>query len=363
MTRRNLHSTPLGRRQAIGLVGAGGLGLFWGFRSDRALLAWPGQVTPASTAAFPKGAIIRTILKDIPPEALATGQTLFHEHLDGEYSRTERQLKLPPPSTADITPIVDEIRTAARDGVVCIVDGGHPDMGVNVEHLRQLSTRTGIHVVASGGYYLERTYPAEILPLSEDQIAEELVREASAKRYGAFGEIGQSPDAADPTPQERKVFRAVGKAHVRTRLPIFTHNAYGTGPMVRRDAGLRQLDLLESVGVNPQHVVVGHCCCLDDPKAEIIKQLAKRETFVGFDRVTLERFVPDAGKVTMILAFLEAGYGDRLLLSSDSRGQFGKTATQFVPKLRAAGVKEEMLHSILVDNPRRFLAFVPKTTA
>jgi predicted metal-dependent phosphotriesterase family hydrolase len=65
--------------------------------------------------------------------------------------------------------------------------------------------------------------------------------------------------------------------------------------------------------------------------------------------------------LTMILAFLEAGYSDRLLLSSDSRAQFGRTATQFVPKLRAAGVKEEMLHGILVDNPRRFLAFVPKT--
>jgi predicted metal-dependent phosphotriesterase family hydrolase len=32
----------------------------------------------------------------------------------------------------------------------------------------------------------------------------------------------------------------------------------------------------------------------------------------------------------------------------------------FLPKLREAGVSEETLHGILVDNPRRFLAFVPK---
>jgi predicted metal-dependent phosphotriesterase family hydrolase len=34
---------------------------------------------------------------------------------------------------------------------------------------------------------------------------------------------------------------------------------------------------------------------------------------------------------------------------------------QFVPKLRFAGVKETTIRKILVDNPRRFLAFVPKS--
>jgi phosphotriesterase-related protein len=88
------------------------------------------------------------------------------------------------------------------------------------------------------------------------------------------------------TSDERKVFRAVAKAHLRTNLPIFTHNAYGTGANVPRDAGLRQLDLFESAGVNPQRVAIGHMCCVDDPKSEIIKQIAKRGAFVGFDRVT-----------------------------------------------------------------------------
>jgi predicted metal-dependent phosphotriesterase family hydrolase len=32
----------------------------------------------------------------------------------------------------------------------------------------------------------------------------------------------------------------------------------------------------------------------------------------------------------------------------------------FVPKLKEVGASEEVLHSIMVDNPRRFLAFVPK---
>jgi hypothetical protein len=35
----------------------------------------------AQDPIFPKGAIIRTILKDYPPEELAGGPTLFHEHM------------------------------------------------------------------------------------------------------------------------------------------------------------------------------------------------------------------------------------------------------------------------------------------
>jgi predicted metal-dependent phosphotriesterase family hydrolase len=32
----------------------------------------------------------------------------------------------------------------------------------------------------------------------------------------------------------------------------------------------------------------------------------------------------------------------------------------FVPKLKAAGATDEVLRGIMQDNPRRFLAFVPK---
>jgi predicted metal-dependent phosphotriesterase family hydrolase len=36
--------------------------------------------------------------------------------------------------------------------------------------------------------------------------------------------------------------------------------------------------------------------------------------------------------------------------------------TTMVPRLRQAGVNEATLHKILVENPRRALAFVPKAT-
>ena len=156
-------------------------------------------------------------------------------------------------------------------------------------------------------------------------------------------------------------------------MPIFTHNAYmgkrQVTPPVPRDAALRQIDVLESVGVQPQRMAIGHVCCLDDPKADIPIQIAKRGAFVGFDRVTLE-ILPDADRVVMVMALVNAGYADHLLLSSDfAVGQalkknggpgLGQTAAVFGPQLLKAGLDETVLRKILVDNPRRFLAHVPK---
>lgn len=368
---KNSRRAPLSRRQAISVLGAGaGCGLLLAATPVSSLFAatWRSTGSAATERSTrksdpaPDGAIIRTLFTDLTPEQLATGKTLFHEHLSAAYSRTELQPVLPPPSSADVGPVIEDVRAAVQQGVTCIVDGGHPDMGRNMEHLRQISRETGVHVVASGGYYRQSTYPLEISGQSEDQIAADLAAEAVAFRYGAFGEIGQMPDETDFTPDERKMFRAVGKAHVLTGLPIFTHTPYGTGPNVPRDIGLRQLDLLESVGVDPQHVTIGHACCLDDPNAEIIKQVAMRGAFVGFDRLTGGR-VEDPQKVETILAFLEAGYGDKLLLSTDLRREFDRTIRVFVPKLLAAGVDEETVQSVLVDNPAQFLAFLPKEAA
>jgi phosphotriesterase-related protein len=226
--------------------------------------------------------------------------------------------------------------------------------------------------VASGGFYMQRNYPSEIAARSADQIADGLVRDARAQRFGAFGEIGQQGGVL--TDDERKVFTAVAKAQARTGLPIFTHNAYSgvriANPPIPMDAALKQLDALEAGGADVAHVAIGHVCCLDDPKVEIAQQLARRGVFVGFDRVGINAIIPDDKRVAMILAFLEAGHVDHVLLSSDfanGRGLkknggpgIGLTVTTFAPMLRKAGVSEATLRHILVDNPRRFLAVVPK---
>ena len=267
----------LNRRQLLALLG--GATALAAIGRSAEVMAGAQSVPPG----LPPGAVIRTILKDLPPQSLS-GSILFHEHLDGVYSRDTRQLELPPPSSADIAPVVADVKQAAAGGVVCIVDGGHPDMGVNYEHLREISRQTGVHVVASGGYYLQNTYPAEVSQMSEDQLTDSLVKEAAAGRYGAFGEIGDMPGETDFTADERKVFRAVGKAHLRNGLPIFTHNNYGTGPDVPREIALRQLDVYEgvaSIRSASQSAIWARCRAAI---RDIMKALGKRGAFVGIDR-------------------------------------------------------------------------------
>jgi phosphotriesterase-related protein len=339
----------LSRREALGILAAGaGFGFARGQAGD---------------------AVIRTVLADVAPASLGTTATLFHEHLSFEWAKVRGPGGRGPQSgpEKDVALVADQINAAAAENVGCIVDAGTTDIGRDVAFLRDVAGRTRVHIVACGGLYMQRTYPADLAAKSEEQLADDFVREASVNRYGAFGEIGETPDAP-MSADERKVFRSVGRAHLRTNLPIFTHNAYGTGPNVPRDAALRQLDAFESVGVRPGRVAIGHTCCLDDPSAGIIKELAKRGAFVGFDRVTGGQ-VPDDKKVRMLLAFFAAGYADNLLLSADynftarsaARPGYGSTLTMFVPRLREAGVSEQVIRRVTIDNPRRFLAFVPAT--
>lgn len=349
----------LTRREALGLLGAG------------AVAGVTGRVTGAQAVQtptrpmFPQGAIIRTLVQDVPPEALASGPSLFHEHLSMRYPLGAAQH-----FTDDVALMIEEARLAKADGIAAIVDGGHADMARNLDALKRITAESGLPVIASGGYYMQRTYPADLSAKSVDRIADELAREATASRYGAFGEIGQQGGVM--TEAERKVFMAIAKAHVKTGLPIFTHNAYtGTRPTptpVPKDTALKQLDLLLENGVRPRNLAIGHLCCLDDPRAEIPIEIARRGACIGFDRVTIA-LVPDAQKVTTIMAIVAAGHASKILLASDfsnprglkknGGGGLGQAVTVFAPMLLEAGMPEAVLRSILVDNPRAFLAFVP----
>ena len=129
-------------------------------------------------------------------------------------------------------------------------------MGRDLDFVRQASMKSGVPVVAGAGFYAEPFYPKEIATMSEEQIVQALIKQADEDPAGAFGEIGSWDEI---TATERKVFRAVGKAHVATNLPIFTH----TG--IPGKSALEQLDILEDAGVNPNRVVIGHLGDLVDP--------------------------------------------------------------------------------------------------
>ncbi len=337
MTRDNPCSRSVSRRDVLRWLSAGAVGGV--FLPPTALAAPFLQSGGARRITFPPGAVIRTILQDVAPGAI-TGPTLFHEHMSlskaywdqmlaGMTPEARQRLSVPPGETyflEDLDLIVREMRAAREDGIACLVDGGHADMGRSVAFLRDVSTRSGMPIVVSGGYYTQPFHPA---------------------------------DLAGMTDGERKVFRAVGKAHLRNGLPIFTHN---TGPKHPGD----QLDILTSVGVKPEKIAIGHLGDINDPRAEVHQAICKRGAYVGFDRGIGER------QARMIKVLADAGHADRVLLSSDfavardtkAKGGPGYAKTMILgrPELQKAGIDEETVRGILVDNPRRFLAFAPQTS-
>ncbi|MCY4659559.1 MAG: hypothetical protein OXF93_07080 [Acidobacteria bacterium] len=367
----------IGRREALRRLGAAGLG----FAAAGRTTGSGGFGGPAAAAslgvaqspAFPEGAVIRTILRDMAPADLAHGSVLFHEHMSLGLAfwdqmlpgipNAEREAFVGPADEPyfmqDAEMMVAELRAARGEGVSALVDGGHADMGRDLAFLRSVSEQSGMPIVASGGYYIDPFYPQEVRTGSDDEIAESLAAGAAAERWGAFGEIGSSDEI---TADERKMLRAVGKAHLATNLPIFTHTANGL-------EAVTQLDILESIGVSPDRVVIGHMGGLADPDATVHRALAARGAYVGFDRLGGGPEA-DGHKVPMVQAMLDAGHAERVLLASDFalasdtqlRGGAGyaKTITQFVPMLREAGVDDATIHTLTIDNPLRFMAFVPR---
>jgi phosphotriesterase-related protein len=355
----------LTRRDALQMVGMGAI----------AMTAAPMPLR-AQAPAFPKGAVIRTLFKDYAPEELAGGATLFHEHLSlGEdFNARFRAASLavltaqgvtlpanssapataPPPAPQGPDPMrhvelmAQELRDAQRDGVACIVDASLEGAGMDLNFIRDAARMSGLPVVKGAGFYTEPFYPKAVAAMSESQITAALIHQADTYPAGAFGEIGSWDDI---TALERRVFRAVGKAHLATNLSVFTH----TG--IPGKSALEQLDILEDAGVDPRRVAIGHLGNLTDPTLYVHKAICRRGGYVGFDRQGSPR---DAPVVPLVMALIDAGFADHILISGDAFRGYARPITVFVPKLKAAGVDDATLHRITVDNPRRFLAFVPK---
>ena len=322
-----------------------------------ALSAAQNVFTSVGAVDVPEGAIIRTLLEDLSPDAFVNGATLVHEHLN-----------------TNVELMVEELEAAAEDGLgglVSLTTGRRTDD--QVESLRQIASRSPVRVVLGGGYLQDtgfHFYPASVSAMSESQLVEELVSDATRHRWGAMGEIGTS---LQMRPDERKMLRAVGQVSARTGLPILTHVPHEGCPT----CAIEQLDIFLSQGARPENVCIGHLATIQtgqDPTMETHKTIAERGAFIDFGPVGHEMgrsFIPEAEKAERFKMLMDAGLEDQVVLSSDLGNTnhlkanwglgYSTVLLQFVPKLRWAGVDEMTIRKVLVDNPRRLLAFVPKS--
>ena len=147
-----------------------------------------------------------------------------------------------------------------------VVDQTLPDIGRDLEGLTHLARRTGLHIVAGCGYYLEKTHAPAVAKSTVEELAERLVAKLTA-------------DVA-----------ACG---------------------------------IPCGGVDPGRVAIAHVDAEIDPAYQTA--IAARSAFVEYDffgwgeiAATAEHFVPsDRERVAGVAELLVAGYRERVLLSQD----------------------------------------------
>jgi phosphotriesterase-related protein len=267
-------------------------------------------------------------------------------------------------------PVIVEELTAFRDaGGGSIVDLTVDGVGRDPEWLAGLARATGLHVVMGSGWYRGAYYPAEALidRRSVDALADVIVRDATVGvgetgiRAGIIGEIGV--DKPWLSAQEERVHRAAARAARQTGLAITTH-------AVQSAVGLEQLDVFEAEGADLTRVVIGHADSY--PSLDYHLAIAERGATVEFDFLGMS-FTPlerhgEPRIIDHLRELLARGHVERILLSQDvchdsqlrRYGGHGYTylAESFLPRLRDAGVSEDEIRTITIDNPRRLLTIV-----
>jgi phosphotriesterase-related protein len=351
-------------------------------------------------------ASITTVLGPVPPSAL--GPTLMHEHLlvdleatfppvsDPELSRHRDEpvgpelidllhvwpfsLTLDNVRLDDEALAAEEIGAFAAAGGSAVVDCTLEGIGRDPLALRRLSQATGLHMVQGTGFYVELAHPPRVADLTVDELAAHFVGELTdgigdtGIRAGIIGEIGTSgvdpasrQKCGDMTPAEEKVLRAAGAASVETGAAVTVHlDPRGTG-------AYHVIDVLTSEGVAPERMIMDHMDA--NPDLEYHLRVADLGVFVEYDHFGREyyaghmgrAYTKDARRLELVHELVERGFAGQLLLSQDVCAKidlhrhggngYDHVLRRIVPRLSAGGVEDDTLHAMLVDNPRRALAF------
>ncbi|QFH68867.1 phosphotriesterase-related protein [Enterobacter sp. E76] len=285
-----------------------------------------------------------------------TGYTYAHEHLHIDLSGFKNN----PDCRLDCYELLrDELRQLYALGVRNLVEVTNRYMGRNAPFMQRLMADTGIFVLPSTGYYQQAFYPPHVPQRSVDQLANEMIEEIrigldqTPLKARVIGEIGSSRGLI--TEDEKKVFQAAALAHLATGRPISTHTTLST-------MGLEQLALLKRCGVEPEHIVIGHCDL--KPNLDTVLALLDEGAWVQFDTIGKNDYFPDSERVAMLMELCRRGLLGRVMLSMDitrrshlrANGGLGFSwlLTGFVPMLHEAGMDQRDVDRMLRDNPARF---------
>jgi phosphotriesterase-related protein len=296
-----------------------------------------------------------------PVSARSLGLILPHEHLftDLRGPFVPEYGKADPDRVAQVTrPYLD---AAYQAGVTALVECSTVGVGRNIQVLRRLAEITPVHIIAPTGVYRQAYIPNDLLEIDEISLSDLWVRDLRVGMDGTpvmagFIKIAMSDDG--PTPLEVRNLRAAARASRQTGAVVASHTIGG-------DLARREMDILEEAGQNLDRFIWVHANA--EPELRYHKQAASRGAYVEFDSIGAP-WQDEEALVRMVLAMIEAGYIDRILLSHDAgwydpsnpdgkpeggwRG-FTDLVERFLPALIARGVTREQVRRMVEENPVR----------
>jgi phosphotriesterase-related protein len=313
-----------------------------------------------------------------PIEADQLGATLMHEHLVVGFAGWEADTIRPGPRRSEvIARCVDRIAQLQERGVRSLLDPCPNDLGRDVELSAEVASRTGFHIVCATGLYTEHLggagywHQRALFGPVVDAMAELFIRELTVGIGDTgikAGVIKVASSANQITDYERTVLRAAARASLETGAPITTHTDRGT-------MGDEQQAELVKLGVPPHRIIIGHSCGTADHAYHM--RIVDGGSYVGFDRFGINVLFPDDKRIESLVALLAKRKERQIVLSHDSvwcwRGEpvpsalahllddgvvFNPTHIHdhIIPRLLDAGATRQQIHTMLVDNPRRYFS-------
>jgi predicted metal-dependent phosphotriesterase family hydrolase len=282
------------------------------------VLTWPeGSQAAVSGPAADEGLVLETVAG--PVKASQINLTLAHEHLFTDFfGATDSQYM--DVNWSDITgACVVRMQELGAQGVNLLIEWSPIGIGRNVLMMRDVSRRTGMHIVCSTGIYKSFVPPA-LLDRSVAELADHFYRELTQGIDGTTIRAGRVKIATTedgPTASDTKIHRAAARAAKRAGATIGLHSPFA-------DAMRFVVKTLEQEGFNDlRRFVWGHAqpSSLKDHEA-----MAARGATIQYDAISDENPhdpffhgpTDDASMLDRIQGMVEAGFGDRVLVSTDA---------------------------------------------
>ena len=305
-----------------------------------------------------------------PVDTADLGFTLSHEHV----GTNAAGLRHTYPEIINRPALKEQAVAAFKDayaaGVRTMIEVSTFALGRDIELIQEVSRESGVQVIAATGNHL--AVPRPFGEVSPDVIAAMYVREIKEGIEGTgikAGIIKVASDRGGVTQPQENVLRAAALTHKQTGIPISTH----TWSPDR--VGDQQVRILEEEGVDLNRVYIGHSS--DDTDMGYLLGLLAKGVWLGMDRYPGGRDPSTPNwevRTEIVKKLIDEGHCGRSMLSHDysvpkarympeeqearraaNPDGFNFIGRYVLPRLKDLGATDQDIHTMMVDNPRRFL--------